>query len=175
MTFSPYTVQDTFGIVSVGDIGSARIDTPQGPVWTDFSGQAVIPGLPAYTSSRIEVQTQSLPKRVDLKNGTQVLSAARGSVNTVAFDVLKVRRLLVTASDEQGRPLPQGASVFGKDNHFVTSVVGEGMIFLNDVNDSQALQVSLPDSSRCLLNISPTAEPDNDTFYETTSAVCHGR
>ncbi|WP_274598459.1 fimbria/pilus outer membrane usher protein [Pseudomonas lurida] len=175
VTFSPYTVQDTFGIVSVGDIGSARIDTPQGPVWTDFSGQAVIPGLPAYTSSRIEVQTQSLPKRVDLKNGTQVLSAARGSVNTVAFDVLKVRRLLVTASDEQGRPLPQGASVFGKDNHFVTSVVGEGMIFLNDVNDSQALQVSLPDSSRCLLNISPTAEPDNDTFYETTSAVCHGR
>lgn len=175
LTFSPYTVQDTFGIASVGDIGSAKIDTPQGPVWTDFSGQAVIPGLPAYTNSRIEVQTQSLPKRVDLKNGTQVLSAARGSVNTVAFDVLKVRRLLVTASDEQGRPLPQGASVFGQGDHFLTSVVGEGMIFLNDVNDLHALQVLLPDSSRCLLNISPKAEPDNDKFYETTSAVCHGR
>lgn len=175
LTFSPYPVQDTFGIVSVGDIGSAKIETPQGPVWTDFTGQAVIPGLPAYTSSRVELQTQSLPKRVDLKNGTRVLAAGRGSVNTVAFDVVKVRRVLLTASDQAGRPLPQGASVFGKDNRFLTSVVGDGMIFLNDANDSQNLRVSLPDSSSCLLRLAPGTAPDNDKFYETTSAVCHGR
>lgn len=175
VTFSPYAVQDTFGIVSVGDIGSAAIDTPQGPVWTDFSGQAVIPGLPAYTNSRIAVQTQSLPRHVDLKNGTRVLSAGRGSVNIVAFDVVKVRRVLLTASDGRGQPLPQGAAVFGADNRFLTSVVGEGMIFLNDVNDSQSLRVSLPDASSCLLNLSAETKPDNDKFYETASAVCHGR
>ncbi|TFF07372.1 outer membrane usher protein [Pseudomonas sp. BCA14] len=175
LTFSPYTVQDTFGIASVGDIGAARIDTPQGPVWTDFKGQAVIPGLPAYTRSRIEVQTQSLPKRVDLKNGTQVLVAGRGSVNTVAFEVVKVRRVLLTASDQQGRPLPQGASVFDKHNRFLTSVVGEGMIFLNDLNDAQNLRVSMSDSSSCVLNLASKAQPDNDKFYETGSAVCHGR
>ena len=175
VTFSPYTVQDTFGIASVGDIGAATLDTPQGPVWTDFSGQAVIPGLPAYTSSRIAVQTQSLPRHVDLKNGTRVLSAGRGSVNTVAFDVVKVRRVLLTASDGQGRPLPQGAAVFGADNRFLTSVVGEGMIFLNDASDAQNLRVSLPDSSSCLLNLSAEAKPDHDKFYETASAVCHGR
>ncbi|WP_460132995.1 fimbria/pilus outer membrane usher protein [Pseudomonas sp. S1_E04] len=175
LTFSPHAVQDTFGIVSVGDIGSAKIDTPNGPVWTDFSGQAVIPGLPAYTNSRIEVQTQSLPKRVDLKNGTQVLAAGRGSVNRVAFDVVKVRRVLLTARDQQGRPLPQGASVFGKDNRFLTNVVGEGMIFLNDVNDSQHLRVSLPGSSSCLLSLTLESQTDNDKFYETASAVCNGR
>ena len=175
VTFSPYAVQDTFGIVSVGDIGSAKIETPQGPVWTDFSGQAVLPGLPAYSDSRIEVQTQSLPKRVDLKNGTQVLAAGRGSFNSVAFDVVKVRRVLITASDGQGRPLPQGAAVFDKNNRFLTSVVGEGMIFLNDANDAQNLRVSLSDSSSCLLNLAPETQADNDKFYETTSAVCHGR
>ncbi|WP_232965908.1 fimbria/pilus outer membrane usher protein [Pseudomonas palleroniana] len=175
LTFSPYTVQDTFGIASVGDIGAARIDTPQGPVWTDFKGQAVIPGLPAYTSSRLEVQTRSLPKRVDLKNGTQVLAAGRGSVNTVAFEVVKVRRVLLTASDSQGRPLPQGAAVFDKHNRFLTSVVGEGMIFLNDLNDAQDLRVSLSDSSSCVLDLAVNAQPDNDKFYETASAVCHGR
>ncbi|WP_124408477.1 fimbria/pilus outer membrane usher protein [Pseudomonas sp. R4-39-08] len=175
ITFSPYTVQDTFGIASVGDIGSAKIDTPQGPVWTDFTGQAVLPNLPAYTNSHIEVQTQSLPKRVDLKNGTRVLAAGRGSVNTVAFDVVKVRRMLVNASDDQGRPLPQGAAVFGKGDRFLTSVVGEGMIFLNDVNEVQDLRVSLPDSASCLLNISPGSQPDNDKFFDTTAAVCHGR
>jgi outer membrane usher protein FimD/PapC len=175
LTFSPYAVQDTFGLVSVGDVGSARIETPQGPVWTDFRGQAVIAGLPAYTQSRVEVQTQSLPKRVDLKNGTQVLAAGRGSVNTVAFDVVKVRRMLLTVNDSQGRPLPQGAAVFGKGNRFLTSVAGEGMIFLNDVNESQDLRVSLPDTSTCLLHIDAEAKPNNETFYETVSAVCHGR
>ena len=175
LTFSPYAVQDTFGIVSVGDIASARVETPQGPTWTDFRGQAVIAGLPAYTASRVEVQTQSLPKRVDLKNGTQVLAAGRGAFNAVDFDVVKVRRVLLTANDQQGRPLPQGASVFGKGDRFLTSVVGEGMIFLNDVNESQSLRVSLPDSSTCLLRIDPGTPPDHDKFYETASAVCHAR
>ncbi|WP_235387801.1 MULTISPECIES: fimbria/pilus outer membrane usher protein [Pseudomonas] len=174
LTFSPYTVQDTFGVVSVGDIGSAKVQTPQGPVWTDFSGQAVIAGLPAYTNSRVEVQTQSLPRQVDLKNGTQVLAAGRGSFNTVDFDVVKVRRMLVTANDQHGRPLPQGASVLGKGNRFLTSVVGEGMIFLNDVTESQSLRVLLPDSSTCQLNIDPGTKPDNDKFYEAASAVCRG-
>lgn len=175
LTFSPYAVQDTFGVVKVGDIGSAKIETPQGPVWTDFSGQAVIAGLPAYTQSRVEVQTQSLPKRVDLKNGTQVLAAGRGSFNAVGFDVVKVRRVLLTANDQQGRPLPQGAAVFGRGDRFLTSVVGDGMIFLNDVNESQSLRVALPDSSSCLLRITPGSTLDNDKFYETTSAVCHAR
>ncbi|KTC64030.1 hypothetical protein AO262_16360 [Pseudomonas fluorescens ABAC62] len=175
LTFSPYAVQDTFGIVSVGNLSAAKISTPHGPVWTDFSGQAVIPGLPAYTNSRIEVQTQSLPKRVDLKNGTQVLAAGRGSVNSVAFDVVTVRRVLLSATDQQGRPLPQGASVFDSDKRFLTSVVGEGLIFLNDVNNAQSLRVSLPDSSFCRLDLAAGTPPDNDMFYETTSAVCHGR
>jgi outer membrane usher protein FimD/PapC len=175
LTFSPYPVQDTFGIVSVGDIGAAKVQTPQGPVWTDFSGQAVIAGLPAYTNSRVEVQTPSLPRRVDLKNGTQVLTAGRGSFNAVDFDVVKVRRILLTAKDQHGRPLPQGASVFGTGDRFVTSVVGEGMVFLNDVNEAQSLRVSLPDASTCLLRIDLKSQPDNDKFYETTSAVCHGR
>lgn len=175
LTFSPYPVQDTFGIVSVGDIGAAKVQTPQGPVWTDFSGQAVIAGLPAYTNSRVEVQTPSLPRRVDLKNGTQVLTAGRGSFNAVDFDVVKVRRILLTAKDQHGRPLPQGASVFGTGDRFVTSVVGEGMVFLNDVNEAQSLRVSLPDASTCLLRIDLKSQPDNDKFYENTSAVCHGR
>ncbi len=173
VTFSPYTVQDTFGIVSVGDIGSARVDTPQGPVWTDFTGQAVIAGLPAYTHSRVEVQTRSLPKRVDLKNGTQVLTAGRGSVSTVDFEVVKVRRVLVQAQDNQGKPLTQGSPVFGKDNRFLTSVVGDGMIYLSDVQGPQSLRVTLPNASTCVLRLETDSKPDDEKLYETTTAVCH--
>jgi len=175
VTFSPYAVQDTFGIVSVGDIGAAKVSTPQGPVWTDFSGQAVIPGLQAYSNNHLQVQTQSLPKRVDLKNGTKVLAAGRGSVNILNFDVVKVRRLLLEAQDEEGRPLPQGAAVFGEDNNFVTSVVGEGMVFLSNIDGPQTLTVSLPDAKSCRLQVNPEQEPDDDTLYETAPVVCHVR
>lgn len=173
LTFSPYAVQDTFGIVSVGDIGSAKVATPLGPVWTDYSGQAVIAGLPAYSSSRVEVQTQSLPKRIDLKNGAKVLAAGRGSFNNVDFEVVKVRRLLLEVRDEQGLPLPQGASVFDKDNTFLTSVAGEGMVFLSNVSELKTLKVSLPDSTTCLLQLNLEQEPNHDKLYETAPAICH--
>ncbi|WP_432754767.1 fimbria/pilus outer membrane usher protein [Pseudomonas sp. WMBT8] len=175
LTFSPYPVQDTFGLLSVGNISGAKVETPQGPVWTDYRGQAVIPGLPAYSNSHLQVQTQSLPKRVDLKNGTQTLAAARGSFNTVEFQVVSARRVLLTARDQHGRALPQGAAVFGTDKAFVTSVVGEGLIFLNDSQPQQTLSVQLPDSTKpCLLQLNLEPEPSNDKLYETASATCQG-
>lgn len=172
VTFSPYAVQDTFGILSVGDIGGAKVSTSQGPVWTDYRGYAVIPGLPAYTSSLLEVQTRSLPRQIDLKNGSKAVVAGRGSVSTVAFEVVKVRRLLLEVKDERGRPLPQGAAVFGKNNAFMTSVVGEGMVFLTNAHEPQTLQVTLPDAGTCLLHFEPEPETDNDSLYETAQAVC---
>ncbi|MFO2461926.1 fimbria/pilus outer membrane usher protein [Pseudomonas sp. 15FMM2] len=175
LTFSPYAVQDTFGIVSVGDVGSVKVATPQGPVWTDYWGQAVIAGLPAYLNSNVEVQTHSLPKRIDLKNGTKALTAGRGSFNTVDFEVVKVRRLLLEVRDEQGRPLPQGASVFGSGNAFLTSVVGEGMVFLSNLDEPQTLSVFLPDSTSCVLQLNPEPETDDDKLYETSSAVCRAQ
>ncbi len=43
VTFSPYTIKDTFGIAHLSKPESGiEIATPQGPVWTDFWGQAVV-------------------------------------------------------------------------------------------------------------------------------------
>ncbi len=86
-----------------------------------------------------------------------------------------MRRLLLEVRDEQGRPLPQGASVFGPGNAFLTSVVGEGMVFLNNLDESQTLSVSLPDSTSCVLQLNPEPETDDDKLYETGSAVCRAQ
>jgi outer membrane usher protein FimD/PapC len=82
---------------------------------------------------------------------------------------------LLEAQDEEGRPLPQGAAVFGEDNNFVTSVVGEGMVFLSNIDGPQTLTVSLPDAKSCRLQVNPEQEPDDDTLYETAPVVCHVR
>ena len=173
VTLSPYQVQDTFGIIKVGDLPGVKIATPSGPVWTDKAGEAVVPQLRAYRQSRIEVQTQSLPRRADLQNGFQVVGAGRGSVSHLQFNVIKAQRLLISAFDGSGRPLPKGSSVLGGKNNFLTTVLDNGTIFLTDSNPEQVFMVSLPDETSCLLNIDFPAATDNDAFYDVTTAVCH--
>lgn len=172
VTLSPYRVEDTFGVVSVGDIAGARIATPQGPVWTDPWGQAVIASLPAYQTSLLELEGKSLPRQVDIKNGTQVLEAGRGSFNKVDFEVIKVRRVLLRATGADGKPLPQGGAVLGAGNELLTTVVGDGMIFLSNVEAPQTLRVSSSNATNCALQFDLPEQTYNGHFYETVSATC---
>lgn len=172
LTFSPYAIAETFGIVSVGDLSGVKVATPYGPVWTDGKGQAVIASLPAYSRSRVEVVTKTLPRQVDIKNGYQQVEAGRGSFNTVRFEVLKVRRVLLQVRDEQGKSLSPGASVLTVDNQFLTTVVGGGKVFLSNIDSRQVLKVVLPDSRRCELQLDLPAKADIDQLYETAEVIC---
>ncbi|CAB3743339.1 F1 capsule-anchoring protein [Achromobacter kerstersii] len=173
ITLSPYAVQDTFGLVTVGDLSGVKLTTPNGPVWTDAAGQAVVPQLNAYRTNRVEVQPKSLPRRVDLRNGFQSLQAGRGSVNHLHFDVIKARRVMVDAVDGQGKALPKGSSVLDSQNNFLTTVLDKGTIFLTDANPDQTLKVSLPGDKACTLDIHYPKENNDDIFYESAPAVCH--
>ncbi|KVK89284.1 hypothetical protein WJ53_28380 [Burkholderia ubonensis] len=77
VTFSPYPVRDTFGIIRIGDLSGVGVNTPAGRVWTDGAGRAVIPSLPAYGTGRIEVATKTLARNVDLVNGYQPVTSGR--------------------------------------------------------------------------------------------------
>jgi outer membrane usher protein FimD/PapC len=172
VTFSPYAVQDTFGILRVGDVAGVKVATPYGPVWTDWNGQAVIAQLPAYTSTRLEIATKSLPRSVDIKNGLKQLDPGRGSVSRVDFEVLRVRRIMLLAKTPDGQPLPKSALVLDAARQFVTTVVDDGQVFLLGGAPNGPLRVLLPDEKSCLLQYSLPSKPDPNMFYETADAVC---
>ncbi|MNE89198.1 hypothetical protein D3C80_1865860 [compost metagenome] len=86
--------------------------------------------------------------------------------------MVNVRRLLLHARDEGGQALPHGVSVLADNDDFLTSVAGEGMIFLGDIAGQQALKVSLPGSRTCQLQFELMENNDEDLPYETASAVC---
>lgn len=174
ITASPYPIQDTFGIASAGNIGGVRLQTSSGPVWTDAFGQAVIPSLPPYRRSRVELDTRTLPRNVDIGNGVRTIEAGRGSVNRVTFDVVRTRRVWLEAATEDGRPLPKGASATTEDGTFVTTVVGGGQIFLTDAVPHQTLIVRTSDDSTCTLTVELPDKADDDAFYERARAVCRG-
>lgn len=108
VTLSPYPVRDTFGVLKAGDRSGLKLQTPQGPVWTDGLGRAVAATLPAYTQARLEVDPGSLPRNVEVLNGFQEVAAGRGSVQHLDFSVVTVRRLLLKATTVDRQWLPKG-------------------------------------------------------------------
>jgi outer membrane usher protein FimD/PapC len=172
LTLSPYPVSDTFALLSVGDMGSIKVSTPSGPVWTDWQGQAVIPQVAAYGNSPVEVDTKTLPRNADIHNGLAVISAGRGAVDNVEFSVTVTRRALLKATTANGAPLPRGAAVNTEDGQFVTLVQDGGLVFLPNVLDRRALWITAPGLERCELRFKLPADADTHAYYETAPAKC---
>ena len=175
VTLSPYPIQETFGIASVGAFPGVKISTPYGPAWTDSKGRAVIASLPAYSPGRVEVVTKTLPRQVDIQNGFKQVQAGRGSFNKIDFEVVQVRRLLLQIQDEQGLVIPRGASVLTEDGKLLGTVVAQGKVFLNDVQGEETLKVKVDDSRTCELQLGVSTPADGELLYETAQRVCYGR
>ncbi len=173
MTFSPYPVRDTFALVSVGDMSGIKLSTPSGPVWTDWQGQAVVPQVAAYGRSPVEVQTRSLPRNADINNGLAMISAGRGAVDRVEFGVGLTRRMLLTVSNDQGAPLPAGASISTASGEFVTLVQDGSQVFLPNVLEQPTLWITTPQGGRCELRYELPAKADPSVYFETAPARCN--
>ena len=173
VTFSPYPVRDTFALVSVGDMSGIKLSTPSGPVWTDWQGQAVVSQVAAYGRSPVEVQTRSLPRNADINNGLAMISAGRGAVDRVEFGVGLTRRMLLTVSNDQGQPLPVGASVSTAKGEFITLVQDASQVFLPNVLDQGPLWITTPQGERCELRYELPQKVDPTVYFETAPARCH--
>ncbi|MBB1202751.1 fimbrial protein [Enterobacteriaceae bacterium 89] len=172
ITSSPYAVSDTFGIAKVGKERGIRLETPGGPTWTDGSGYAVIPSIGGFQKSTIQVDTRTLPKNVDIANGWGETEAARGAVSHLNFAVVRNRRVLVTMTDAQGKPVPYSAAVFNSAGQFVTVVDEKGRAFITDADNAGKLDVQSSGKTICSVALDlPEQAPTNELF-ETANAVC---
>lgn len=172
VTLSPYPIQDTFAVVAVGDLTGVKVTTPSGPVWTDRKGRAVVAQMPAFAPSAVEVSARSLPRDVELGNGLALVSAGRGAVEQIDFEVNRTRRVLLKVSTSTGTPLPNGAAVSTGNQQLVTLVQADGGVFLPSVEEDQSYWVSLPDGQRCELQFELPRSTNAKAFYETLSATC---
>lgn len=171
LTLSPYTVQDTFALLNVGELSDVRVNTPSGPVWTDGQGRALAARVEPYGESPVQVEARSLPRNVELDNAIATVQARRGAVSQVVFDAYERRRLLLHASFD-GQPLPAGASVSDEVDGFVTLVQNGGLIFVHDFRQGRRLIVDLPERGTCTLEFQPAEQADHDLYYETLPATC---
>jgi len=172
ITLSPYRVADTFGIAQVGKEFGVRLDTPAGPVWTDWRGYAVIPTLNGYRRSAIQLDTRSLAKNVDISNAWQEAEIARGAISRVDFEVLRTRRVLVEVVMADGKRLPQGASVFNASGGLVTVVEDEGTVFVPDAVPGMMMEVQSSGKKVCRMKLGLPETADTAGLYENATATC---
>jgi outer membrane usher protein FimD/PapC len=173
VTLSPYPLRETFALLKAGDSAGVRLNTPRGPVWTDHSGHAVAASLPAYSKGRVELDTASLGRNVDVHNAFQEVEAGRGAFAHLAFDMVTARRVLLQARTADNVLLRKGGAVFDAQGQYITNVLEAGTIFLPDVRPDTSLHVVLPDGIRCRLVYSLGESPDTQSLYETAQATCH--
>ncbi|MCC8362790.1 fimbria/pilus outer membrane usher protein [Lysobacter sp. A6] len=172
VTFSPYPIDDSFGILKLGSVPGVKVQTPAGPVWTDWSGQAVVPQLQPYRMNAIELITKTLPRNINVANARHELEVGRGSVQHIAFDVMRARRVLLLAKMLDGSPVPSGATVIDGRNKLVTMVSDGGEIFMTNDPAGEAFGIHLPEGGECILEFKLPATPDPDAYYETINATC---
>ncbi|ECE6304775.1 fimbrial biogenesis usher protein [Salmonella enterica] len=171
VTFSPYRISDTYAVAKLDKpVAGIEIATTRGPVWTDKWGRAVVPALSPFRESTIELNTESLPGNLDVKNGRTSINASHGAVAKWQFTTLSYRRVLLTVTRKDGSPLPEGISIVNDKGEYVTSAPEDGVIFLNDISTSQQLYAKL-DEGRCKLSYTlPEADPTK--FYEEITGKC---
>ncbi|MDU5358466.1 MAG: fimbrial biogenesis usher protein [Klebsiella oxytoca] len=174
VTFSPYSIKDTFAIAKLNEPkAGVEITTPQGTVWTDKWGQAVVPGLIEWHNSRIEVNADKLPQNMALANGIKYIAAAHASVGEVNFKILKSRRVMLRARQANGKPVLKGLSVVDEKDNYVVTVVDDGHIFLNDADQFTALYVIDENNKHlCKLDFTLPMKPDENVFYEEVNGLC---
>lgn len=174
LTFAPYSLQETFAIVTTEPaLSGVKINSQQGAVWTDFTGRAVIPALSAWQPSRVEIETGSLPKNVDVDNGLQIINQGRGSVGVVTFKTLTQRRVLLNVRLPDGALLPKGVALMDADGNYLTTSADDGVVFLNNANSKNSLFVhDTGIKEACRIDFELTEEASADVFYETMEIVC---
>ncbi|ENZ9092619.1 fimbrial biogenesis usher protein [Enterobacter sp. FR 78] len=174
VTFSSYPIDDTFALVSLDEkVSNVEISTPSGDVWTDRWGRAVIPSLPAYHNARIEINTETLPKNIDVNNGISIVASGHGAVSQVHFGVINTRRIMLHVSRQDNGILTKGSSVVDSKGNYVATAIEDGLVFLSDVQNLPALYaVDEQGRHQCQLHFKLPEKQDLNNFYEDITGVC---
>ncbi|ECC1693235.1 fimbrial biogenesis outer membrane usher protein [Salmonella enterica subsp. salamae] len=171
VTFSPYSIEDTFGLVTLDKpVAGVEIETSRGAVWTDKWGQAVVPSLSPNRDSWLDLNTQTLPQNIDVNNGKAILNVSRGSVANWQFSTLSQRRVMIDVKQANGEKLPAGTAIVDQSGQYITTAPDSGIVFLNDTHPGHQL-FALTESKRCALHFS-LPQKVSEAFFEEVKGTC---
>lgn len=171
MTFSPWTINDTFAIAKMdNNIAGVRITSQAGPVWTDFRGNAVIPSIQPWRTSGVEIDTASLPK-MSISVTAQNDQTRPWCSRKVGFSAITQRRALLNITLSDGKKLPRGVAIEDSEGNYLTTSVDDGVVFLNNIKPDMVLDIK-DEQQSCRIHLTFPEDAPKDVFYETATGEC---
>lgn len=132
-------MSETFGIVRAEHAEGARL--PQFPgVRINSSGYAIVPSMSPYAMNEVTLDPKGISMDVELQETSRHVAPVAGAAAMVVFKTDYNRSAVVSSRQEDGTPLPFGATIsdaIGKD----LGVVGQaGKLLLRGLQDQGELQ-----------------------------------
>lgn len=173
LTASPYKIKETFGIANIEPpVSGVDIKTSQGDIYTDYRGYAVVSNIRPWHESWMDVNTNKLPKNIDIQNGHHRVFSGYGAVSNILFKVLVSHRVMLKVMDKQHHPIRKGSEVHDNNNNFVTNVIDDGKVFINDIKATPTLYISDENNNSCKVNYQYQENNEQNELFSEASAEC---
>lgn len=159
--FAANRINDAFAVISTGGHGGVPVNYENQPVGeTNRDGYLLVSGVSAYYPASYSINTLNLPADTQLKDTERKISLRRRSGYLVEFPMVQERVASVILHDENGEAIPLASEVdrAGK----ATAIVGyDGIAWLENLDEANALHVRLPDGKTCDTRFTLLANPDH--------------
>ena len=149
-TFAANRIDDAFVVVSTG--GFPDVGVRYENQWignTDKNGHLLVPWSSAYYRGKYEIDPLNLPANVLSSNVEQRVAVRRGSGYLLEFDLRRVQAASVHLVDGKQQDLALGSAVLNEQNGARAVVGWDGLIYLENLEAQNSLQVIMPDGQQC--------------------------
>ena len=139
IVMTPYT-SNTFAIVDAPGATGAKVGGYSG-IKIDPWGHAAVPYLNAYEMNEVIIDPKGTSYDVELQTTSQRVAPHEGAVVALKYATQKGYPLLITATQNNGQPLPFGADVFDSKGNNVGSVGQMGQVYARVQTEQDVLTI----------------------------------
>jgi outer membrane usher protein len=153
-------IEDSFGIVRVGDVEGVRVFKDGNPVGrTDRNGVVILPNLLAYAPNRITIEDRDLPIDVGVASRQTTIIPQYRSGALADYNVSRRQSAVIVIRMADGTFLPAGIELSSMDNRR-TYVSGEdGEVFVPDVSGVTGFVAKLRNGTSCRVELEGRVPP----------------
>lgn len=158
--FAANRINDAFAVISTHGFPDVPVSYENQPVGkTDKEGYLLVSGVSAYYPASYSINTLNLPADTQIKETQRRVALRRNSGYLIEFPMEEQRVASVILHDEKGEFIPVGSQVW-LSNGAPAPVGYEGLAFLENLVDVNALRVTTPDGSSCYATLTLTPNPE---------------
>ncbi|MBZ9781246.1 fimbrial biogenesis outer membrane usher protein [Pseudomonas sp. REP124] len=148
--FAANRIDDAFVVVSTDGYADVPVRYENQPVGqTDRNGHLLVPWSSAYYRGKYEIDPLNLPANVRSPNVEQRIAVRRGSGYLLEFPLSRVIAASIVLVDARQQELPLGSGVMHEQSGTQTVVGWDGLVYLENLQQQNTLQVTLADGKSC--------------------------